>query len=333
MKNYQISLSRKGKAICPQCHRKSFVLYVDNRTGEPINPNVGKSDKANKCNFHYSPKQFFSDNPTLSQSVPFVPAVSMWDNGTPKISFVENSIVQKTLTCYGINNFVQFLIGRFGLEKTNDVVSRYSVGTTKSGGTIFWQIDHAGIVRGGKIMMYNPQTGKRVKGSKHPITWVHHVSEELKKLENYKLKQCLFGEHLLKDNAKSVAIVESEKSALIASLYLPKFIWLAVGGSEGLNIEKLSVLRGRSVVLYPDVGMFEKWKSKADEMKMFCKVSVSDLLERNATDDERHEGLDIADYLLRFDVPKIQIIKPQPLPKFDPSTGWYSYNDIYGIKK
>ena len=37
---------------------------------------------------------------------------------------------------------------------------------------------------------------------------------------------------LLSENpTKSVAIVESEKSALIATHYMPEFIWLATGGN------------------------------------------------------------------------------------------------------
>jgi hypothetical protein len=51
------------------------------------------------------------------------------------------------------------------------------------------------------------------------------------KLPAFQLSQCLFGEHLLKDTETPVAIVESEKTAIIASCYYPEFIWLACGGS------------------------------------------------------------------------------------------------------
>jgi hypothetical protein len=119
-----------------------------------------------------------------------------------------------------------------------------------------------------------------------PVQWVHTVL----KIPDFNLSQCLFGEHLLRDTTKMVAIVESEKTAIIASCYLPDFIWLACGGSEGLSIDKCRCLRGRTVVLYPDAGMYDKWNDKAKALQGNCSVSVSSLIEENATDDERKVG-------------------------------------------
>ena len=114
------------------------------------------------------------------------------------------------------------------------------------------------------------------------------------------MKQCLFGEHLLKDKTKSIAIVESEKTAVIASVYLPQFIWLAVGSLTNLTNEKCRVLAGRTVILFPDLNGFEKWSNKAKELSHITIFTVSDLLERKATDAERKQGLDLADYLIKF---------------------------------
>ena len=99
-------------------------------------------------------------------------------------------------------------------------------------------------------MLYNPNTGKRVEEPKNYFSWMHSYL----KLSNYKLDQCFFGEHLLKENKKPVAIVESEKSAIVASFYLPEFIWLASGGLQHLNQQKCNVLLARNVVLFPDLG-------------------------------------------------------------------------------
>lgn len=47
----------------------------------------------------------------------------------------------------------------------------------------------------------------------------------------WKLTQCLFGEHLLQDKVNAnVALVESEKTAVICFLLLPEYIRLATGG-------------------------------------------------------------------------------------------------------
>jgi hypothetical protein len=120
------------------------------------------------------------------------------------------------------------------------------------------------------------------------------------KLDNFNLKQCLFGEHLLQDKSKPIAIVESEKTAIIASVYVPDYIWLASGSLSNLNTEKCAVLRGRMLTLFPDIKGFEKWNSKAQELSHIATFNVSDLLERNATQEEREKGLDLADYLIRF---------------------------------
>ena len=44
-----------------------------------------------------------------------------------------------------------------------------------------------------------------------------------------------------KDKTKPIALVESEKTALIASYYLPQFLWIASGGKNGcFNTKSLS---------------------------------------------------------------------------------------------
>jgi len=120
----------------------------------------------------------------------------------------------------------------------------------------------------------------------------------------------LFGEHLLTDKTKPVAIVESEKTAVIASVYLPQFIWVAVGSLTNLNAEKSSVLKGRTVTLFPDLNGFERWSSRAKELSHLAKFTVSDLLECKATEAEKKQGLDLADYLIRFDFR--EFIQPEP---------------------
>jgi hypothetical protein len=131
----------------------------------------------------------------------------------------------------------------------------------------------------------------------------------------------LVGSHLLIDKTKPVAIFESEKSAIIASVYLPQFICLAVGSLNNLNAEKCSILKGRSVTLFPDLNGFDKWSSKAKELSHLANFTVSDLLERKATPAERKQGLDLADYLIKFDYRAFTIPEPEatePAPAVEP---------------
>ena len=108
------------------------------------------------------------------------------------------------------------------------------------------------------------------------------------------------GNTCIQDNLKPVAIVESEKTAIISSVYLPEFVWLSCGGKDGLKAEKCKALEGKKVFLFPDLNCYDNWSIKAKELSKIIHVTVSDLLERKATEDEKLLGLDIADYLIRF---------------------------------
>ena len=179
-------------------------------------------------------------------------------------------------------------------------MKKYKVGTSKhwDGATVFWQMDYQNRVRTGKIMLYNPTTGKRIKEPYNHVTWVHSVLHK----DGYNLKQCFFGEHLLPEyKSRPVALVESEKTAIIASYYLPQFLWIASGGKNGcFNANSLSVLAGRNVVLFPDLGATDYWQGKISLMKSYgINVQLFDYLEAKATENERKEGYDIADYLLK----------------------------------
>ena len=87
---------------------------------------------------------------------------------------------------------------------------------------------------------------------------------------------------------------------MIASGVYPEYIWLATGGKSQLSIDKLNVLRGRTVIMFPDVDGFEYWSNKTKEVETIgCRVIVSDLLEKNATDEDRTNKIDLADWLVK----------------------------------
>lgn len=250
-------------------------------------------------------------------------------------SCVPVSLFKASLAGHEGNHLVTFLTGLFGTEIALKVVSEYFIGTSKhwNGATVFWQVDLAGKIRGGKIMLYNAVTGKRIKEPFNHITWVHRVAD----LPEYELRQCFFGEHWLRDKTKPVAIVESEKTAIIASIYFPQFIWLAVGGLGNLKAERCGVLTGRTVILFPDLNKYEQWKERAQELSRIATFTVSDLLERKATEEERSKGLDLADYLVRFDYRDFAIQEAEqppalpalvkveafePVQVFEPAINW-----------
>lgn len=310
MKNYRYSLEpysgRDSRHDCPACNKKrTFALYIDNSTNTPIHENVGKCNREDKCGYHLTPKEYFENNGIIPEETGWTPQPK---KEPEPIIFINPELMRKSLTGYDNNNLVKFLVSKFGSKITIELISKYLIGTSKiwQGANIFYQVDAVGLIHRGKIMLYNPETGRRTKGKNHTV---HAV---LKQSTNNP-PECFFGEHLMYGNNKPVCVVESEKTALIASVYYPDFIWLACGGLGMLSYNKCKALKGKSVTLYPDLNSFDKWKEKADLFlpKIAEHYTVNNLLEKVASEEEKENGLDLADYLLRYDLVEFRL-KPPP---------------------
>ena len=290
--------NQSSRHRCPGCNKnKTFTLYIDTETNEPLHDRVGRCNREVECAYHITPSEYFKENGIEVEHVAYVPPAPKQQ---PPTSYIDPAIFRRSLIAYELNNLVKFLLTIFDDTTVTRLLSKYFIGTSAHwpGATVFWQIDDNGRIRTGKVMLYNPATGKRVKEPYNHLTWTH----KLLKLADYNLKLCLFGEHLLKSEpTKPVAIVESEKTALIASVYMPQYIWLAVGGLSQLTGERCKVLKGRTVMLYPDLNAYGKWEAKAKELGF----KVSNVLETKASEEEKKQGLDIADYLLRVNISKM----------------------------
>lgn len=296
-----------SRYCCPACHKKRcFSRYIDTEKQISFPDDVGRCDHEQSCGYHLTPKEYFERNPEAKPLHSDFTAPSAWrakqTEQRKPTSFIAAETVAQTLHGYEKNNLYLFLHSKFGAEEALRLMKDYRVGTSKHwpGSCVFWQTDINGSVRTGKVMLYDADSGKRVKHPFNHVTWVH----SLLKLPEFNLRQCFFGEHLLPMNrGKPVAIVESEKTALVAAYYLPEYVWLASGGKNGcFNSDALCVLRGRQVILYPDIGATDQWRQK---LSLLCNLgieaSIFNYLEEVATDDERKAGLDIADYLLQIE--------------------------------
>lgn len=141
-------------------------------------------------------------------------------------------------------------------------------------------------------MKYDSVTGKRIKKPYIAMNWFHSIQYN----NDYNLCQCLFGEHLLAEYTNMpIAIVESEKIAIIAQAKMPDFLWMATGSLNEFKPSKLNILKGRRVVAFPDLGAYDHWLKKASLIDF--PIEVSNYLEKNATIEQRKEGMDIADFL------------------------------------
>lgn len=290
-KTFAYVLDRSSKKfICPDCGKKTFVRYVDQNKNYHDDANFGRCDRENNCGYMQVP----TDGIKSLTMAYFAPK----EYKEPPTSYIPFEFVESTWKEYKNNPFTLWLVSLFGDAKTVELIKKYRWGVDNTSiytkdYTIFWQIDVENKIRSGKMIKYH-SNGKRDKDSF--TTWFHKKTDGGNPLFNdFHLNQCLFGEHLLSlDPSKPVAVVESEKTAIIASMFINKYIWVACGGSGQLSKEKMNVLKNRSVTLFPDLGQYDNWKEKAKEYNF----NISDHIEKLATEEQRQQGLDLADFLL-----------------------------------
>ncbi len=302
----------KSRHVCPACNSKGvFVRYKDER-GDYLSDDVGRCNRESKCGYHYKPKQFFADNPNGSKFVKARVSRGTQNtnqnvnhglrNETKSFDFIAPEHLKATLGNYDRNAFVQFLLNLFPdcSEEIQAVLKMYFVGTYLDNYGIYFtcfpQIDRLNRVCKAKLIRFNRATGKRLKGEYDTSSLVR----KLKLKEDFNYKQIFFGEHLLlKYPNKTVAIVESEKTAIVASLCMSQFVWLATGSKQWLKVEKLQRLDNRQIILYPDADGFDQWQAvAADAQRQGLNVKASSLIENFATDAQKQNQYDLADYLI-----------------------------------
>ena len=293
----------KGPATrhtCPGCQKpRQFTRYIDTHTAEALEAYVGRCNRAIKCGYHYTPKQYFALHGAAAQGKARSCIAPPPPRPQAKADFIDFALFQQSLKNYAHNHFVYFLQRLFGPERAQALIARYYIGTAKHwpGATLFWQIDLQGRVRSGKIMLYDPGDGKRVKQPFSHIYWAH------KKLSapRFHLEQCLFGLHQLRTAPahQPVALVESEKTAIIASGYFPQWIWLAVGSQQLLQAAHCQGLEGRNILLFPDQGALAAWQERAPRLAqaLGAQVRVSWWIEESSENCAGEQGGDLADFL------------------------------------
>ncbi len=216
-----------------------------------------------------------------------------------KIIYIPSNYLTKSTNKYHTNNFISFLKEQFGNDNANSLIELYKIGSSNNwaGANIFWYVDKYDNIRTGKIMLYHSDSGKRVKEPYNHITWVHNKL----KIPNKNISKCLFGEHLLTIYPdKPIAIVESEKTAIIASLFFQDFIWMATGGISNLSLKYIEPLKNRKIILFPDIGAYNLWMEKTQKLKKSFDITISKYLEVNATTEDKKGKYDVADFILNF---------------------------------
>jgi len=360
MDKYRYSLEKGSKKHhCPNCEKKRFVRYIDTQTGEYLPEQYGRCDRESKCGYLLNP---YSDGyakavweqeqgnrselpnnwkPQRKKAIP---------QPTPEPVFFDFDTFKQTLQPerYEKNTFIQNLFYRvqfpFEVDEVTKVIQLYRLGTVangyRAGANTFPFIDIKGNVRAVQVKQFDEQNHTTGTDFLHSIIKKHHTRNNKplpEWLEAYtkqdKRITCLFGEHLLSKypNTK-VYLFEAPKTAIYATLYFgfpeqSNTICLAVYNKSSFSFDKLKVLQGRFVYVFPDLSKdgntFKEWETKAKEYESRLpgtRFIFSDLLEQLAPERDKSEGNDLADFLIKqdwrlFRKRNIQEQPPQPEPE------------------
>ena len=297
-----------SRHTCPACERpRCFTLYIDDN-GNILHPTVGRCDHESSCGYHRTPRQYFHDHPEHRHFV--IPSErsesrNLHHDRHPRPDRVSPGVIPQNLIPppSATNHLITYLKTMIPSSAIDRIIADYRLASTPDQAIIFLQIDQDNQCRTGKIMQYNPATGHRIKDPNKPgrINWLHSVLKRRKQLPpDWQLTQCLFGEHLLPQHQdKTIALVESEKTAIICSAMMPQYLWLATGGKSGLTSERLSSLKGRKIIVFPDIDAFKDWQQKIFTFP-HLDIRISRLLEDNATPADRAAHIDLADWILKY---------------------------------
>jgi hypothetical protein len=350
---YRFILDKSSKkSTCPNCNKRTFVKYIDTETGEYLPEQYGNCDRLDNCNYKLNP---YKDG--YAKAIKHTELPKYWKpqqkkvipQQTPELVFFDFDTFKQTLQPerYSQNSFIQNLLNsvQFPFEKKDleTVINLYRLGTVVNrylaGAITFPFIDINQRIRAVQVKQFDKQN--------HTIktTFLHSIIEKIqtqnkkplpKWLNDY-LKQdkkitCLFGEHLLsKYHSNPVALVEAPKSAVYGTLYFglpdnPKnFIWLSIGAKGYLNFDKIKVLQGRNVVVFPDTSnngnTYKEWETKVKEYQNKLSNTsfiFSDLLERLTSESQKQKGIDVADVLITHDWRKYRENNTKPKEQTKP---------------
>jgi hypothetical protein len=339
-KKYRFKLQKGNKKErCPDCGDKSFKYYVDTYTNELLPENYGRCDRESKCEYHLSPyHDGYADAIWQKEKGDYSALKKLNKNPTihkpiikeSKTIFFDKKIFLNTLNDYDKNIFIQNLCYNvpftFDAQDIEKVIEHYYLGTIsqgfREGAITFPFIDNFDNVRAVQVKLFDKNNKTTDTGFLHGMLIKQYSNKRQavpKWLLDYNNQEskvtCLFGEHLLKlYPANPIALVEAPKTAIYGTLYfgLPKsphdFLWLAVYNKSSFTLDKLKVLKERFIYVFPDLSnngkTYEEWQNKA---KLFQKEIYAskfifyDFLEKFAPSEDKTNGLDIADYLIKLD--------------------------------
>ncbi len=232
MSSYSLEKHPKKKGQCPSCREKGVFRYFQNAEGERLDEKYGICDRAAKCGFDYRPSgELFPAKETK--------AAAPIETVRPAEAVVVALLEKTKLHTSGLHRWAEHELGEHALSAEH--LERWCVASDGER-TAFVHCDGQGRVVNAKWFTYGPD-GKRDKAHE-PFSMRQPPASE-----RQRFGFCLYGEHLLRhdDPARPICVVESEKTAVLASFYYPDLDWLACGSANGISDEKIGPLHNRPI--------------------------------------------------------------------------------------
>lgn len=289
MSKYTLEKHPKKKGVCPNCGQSEVFRYYQDEEGNRIEQQYGRCDRENSCGYHLKPRK--------ERSI----VSAKYRLKTEEIIYPDKVLNEKLIACTKIHlSYFHTFCNK--LTISNNHLEKWNVGTDKDK-TVYVICDDEGKITNAKWFRYM-ENGRRDKTFKS-----HSLKQPINPgSNNQKYVMCLYGAHLLdREKSKVVCLVESEKTAVIASFFYPQFDWLSCGSANGLTDTKISVLHGRTIYWLSDADKSGRSNSSINKLKAYnLNYHVVDLFP------ERADGYDLADAIIDGLRPEIKPTKQSP---------------------
>lgn len=280
---------KKGK--CPKCLKSSCFRYYIGLPRE-----YGICDHKNKCEHHNDPNK--ADPEVKKELYKLISTEIEIQAGVPEVKTIlyptneQLKVLNSLESCFHV-----FMHNKLGIKENH--FQRWNVGTDSTGKTAFVMQTIAGKYLNIKYMQYYVSAdGNNCKRDKKINFSL--VAPDKNKAQ---YKTCLYGEHLLRGGNTIICLVESEKTAFIASYFYPQFDWLATGGANGLTVEKVQLLKGKQVYYLADNDKAGKENSSIKKLDTYgIKYKIVQF-------EQAQESEDLADLIIRGLRPDIAPVK------------------------
>lgn len=240
---------------------------------------------------HSCGEMFFSDSGEKK-------AVS-FEYKEPEPSFLPFSMVEAKQQSANDSNFVKWLYSIFPEATVKRLIQDFYLGSSTrfNNGVIFWLIDQNNKVRSGKVQKYKKDIGKRDKTISPD--WIHAILRRKKLIKDFQLVKTLYGIHRVKNN-ELIAVCESEKTSIAMQVFAPDYTWVATGGKSNKKLQLFRPLKGKTIVIFPDVDGVDEWEKMKDNLIQdghYAKISPT-MMQYVKQAKEHQKNWDILDFIL-----------------------------------